>query len=140
LECLTNYIVASECGSSSNCDGSLLEVCPFERSVRRNPGPSGAGQDELSQLGRKASLDASHPQTDEESPPLQGGVLQQKAFIDDIIAEIELPRGLVLTPQQISDLKQTLYPAGSDIELITSKITEFLEPIYSALFLSKFNL
>ena len=48
----------------------------FERSVRRNPGPSGAGQDELSQLRRKASLDASHPQTDKESPPLQGGVLQ----------------------------------------------------------------
>jgi len=48
----------------------------LERSVRRNPGPSEAGQDELSQLGRKASLDASHPQTDEESPPLQGEVLQ----------------------------------------------------------------
>ena len=47
-----------------------------ERSVRRNPAPSGAGQDELSPLERKASLDASHPQTDEESPPLQGRVLQ----------------------------------------------------------------
>ena len=39
--------------------------------------PSGAGQDELSHLGRKASLDASHPQTDEESPPIQGGILQR---------------------------------------------------------------
>ena len=42
-----------------------------------SPGSSGAGQDELSQLGRKGSLDASHPQTDEEFPPLQGGVLQK---------------------------------------------------------------
>ena len=49
---------------------------PYERSVRRNPDPSGSGQDELSRVERKASLDAPHPQTDEESPPLQGGVLQ----------------------------------------------------------------
>ena len=31
-------------------------------------------------MGRKASLDASHPQTDEESPSLQGGVLQNDKF------------------------------------------------------------
>jgi len=48
-----------------------------------SPGPSGAGQDELSQLGRKASLDASHPQTDEESPPLQGGALQTLSLAPD---------------------------------------------------------
>jgi len=54
----------------------LQNTTSLERSVRRNPSPLGAGQNELSQLGRKASIDASHPQTDKESPPLQGGVLQ----------------------------------------------------------------
>ena len=48
----------------------------FERSVRRDPDSLGSGQDELSRLERKAALDAPLPQTDEESPPLQGGVLQ----------------------------------------------------------------
>jgi len=63
---------------SSSTESSASEPDAFlERSVRRKPGPSGAGQDELSKLGQKASLDASHPQTDEESPPLQGGVLQK---------------------------------------------------------------
>ena len=55
-------------GFSEDKISSNLSLHPA-RSVRRNPGPSGSGQDELSQLGRKASLDASHPQTDEESPP-----------------------------------------------------------------------
>ena len=54
----------------------------FERSVRRNPDPSGACQDELTRLERKALLDAPHPQTDEESSPLQGGVLQRSVRLE----------------------------------------------------------
>jgi len=47
-----------------------------EQSVRLKSRPFRAGQDKLSQLGRKAPLDASHPQTGEESPPLSSIISQ----------------------------------------------------------------
>lgn len=58
--------------------------------------------------------------------------------IEDVIAEIELPEGLVLTEQQITDLRKILYSVSSeDIQIMTSAIAEFLTPIISSFFLSK---
>jgi hypothetical protein len=48
----------------------------LERAVRRNPPPSGAGLDELSNGGRKASPDASPPYPSKNPLPVQGGVIQ----------------------------------------------------------------
>ncbi len=54
----------------------------IERVVRRNPAPSGAGSDELSAQGRKASPDASLPYPSKNPLPAQGGVIQFDSVIN----------------------------------------------------------
>ena len=83
----------------------------FERSVRLESDPLGSGQDELSRWGRKASLDAPLPQTDEESPPLQGGALPAKELDSTKQVAIAKP-GLLPVEDKVKKTSSQEAPSG----------------------------